>query len=552
MLVKAENIYMDVLRNNSERGIMSRHFNVEGSCMPEEHYMVPMGRRLDEIESLVDAGKYFTINRARQYGKTTTLQMLRLRLEKNYHVFFISLEGADRRIYADASAFCRFFCGLLYDNIVYGETQGIPDELAVTLEVMSMQEHAGLDFRALGNFIAKMCAQSDQPLVLMVDEADQAGNYEVFLDFLGMLRDKYLKRQNRPTFRSVILAGIYDIKNLKKNMQVKSTQAYNSPWNIAADFLVDMDFSPEDIMDMLKDYQQEHTQWQFDSKEIASLIYGYTSGYPYLVSRICKLLDERIAATEKWQGKNVWCEEGVVDAVKLLVKEPCTLFDDMRKKLDDYPKLRKIISDILFNGVQILFHSYNQILDIGLVFGFMKEQNEAAIVANRIFEMFFYNLFLSEQALESVTYQSSEADKQQFIGQDGLNAAIILQKFTEHFTDVYGDYDQEFLEENGRRMFLLYLKPIINGVGNYYIEAQTRNRLRTDIIIDYLGRRYVVELKIWRGAAYHEQGERQLLEYLDVYHLTEGYLLSFCFNKKKETGVKKVQFGSKTLFEAIV
>ncbi len=35
--------------------------------------MVNLSERLVEITKLVDAGKYFTINRARQYGKTTTL-----------------------------------------------------------------------------------------------------------------------------------------------------------------------------------------------------------------------------------------------------------------------------------------------------------------------------------------------------------------------------------------------------------------------------------------------------------------------------------------------
>lgn len=31
-----------------------------------------------------------------------------------------------------------------------------------------------------------------------------------------------------------------------------------------------------------------------DTVEMASVIYDYTSGYPYLVSRICKLMDERL------------------------------------------------------------------------------------------------------------------------------------------------------------------------------------------------------------------------------------------------------------------
>lgn len=33
---------------------------------------------------------------------------------------------------------------------------------------------------------------------------------------------------------------------------------------------------------------------------------------------------------------------------------------------------------------------------------------------------------------------------------------------------------------------MLYLKLIINGVGNYYLEAQTRDARRTDVIVDYL------------------------------------------------------------------
>lgn len=62
--------------------------------------------------------------------------------------------------------------------------------------------------------------------------------------------------------------------------------------------------------------------------------------------------------------------------------------------------------------------------------------------------------------------------------------------------DIYGANDEKFIEDHGRKLFLLYLKPIINGTGNYYIEAQTRDARRTDVIVDYLGEQFVVELKI--------------------------------------------------------
>ena len=96
------------------------------------------------------------------------------------------------------------------------------------------------------------------------------------------------------------------------------------------------------------------------------------------------------------------------------------------------------------------------------------------------------------------------------------------------------------------------MKPIINGTGNYYVEAQTRNEERTDVVVDYLGEQYVVELKIWRGNAYNEHGERQLLDYLEAYNLDKGYMLSFNFNRKKEIGLKEIQLDGKVLVEAVV
>ncbi len=98
----------------------------------------------------------------------------------------------------------------------------------------------------------------------------------------------------------------------------------------------------------------------------------------------------------------------------------------------------------------------------------------------------------------------------------------------------------------------MYLRPIINDTGNYYIESRTRNMERTDIIIDYRGEQMVVELKIWHGNSYHERGEQQRIHYLEHYHLNKGYMLSFNFNKNKEIGIKRRVFGDKVLIEAVV
>ena len=73
-----------------------KKFNVTGICIPKLHYMVDTTDIIDEIiRSYITCDAYFTINRARQYGKSTTLELLYHRLEKDYLVLDISFEAAE-------------------------------------------------------------------------------------------------------------------------------------------------------------------------------------------------------------------------------------------------------------------------------------------------------------------------------------------------------------------------------------------------------------------------------------------------------------------------
>ena len=65
---------------------MGKVFNITADCKPELHYMVNIDSRLKKIKELIDKGEYFAINRARQYGKTTTLRGLSRFLQKEYLV----------------------------------------------------------------------------------------------------------------------------------------------------------------------------------------------------------------------------------------------------------------------------------------------------------------------------------------------------------------------------------------------------------------------------------------------------------------------------------
>ena len=522
-----------------------RYFNTEGVCKPDIHYMVRLEERLGKIKRLyVDREKYFVINRGRQYGKTTTLKALAEYLKEDYVVISMDFQMMSTANFANEQIFVSKFIKQV-ENFLSRKRElqkDLDGDALHALMTMKADENISMDTMFEG--LSKICETSKKPIVLMIDEVDSASNNQVFIDFLAQLRGYYLDKENSPIFHSVILAGVYDIKNLKLKLRPSEEHQYNSPWNIAASFDVDMSFSAVQIADMLKEYESDH-HTGMDVPMTAEEIYQYTSGYPYLVSAICKILDETLP-------EKVWSKEGVTEAVNLLLKMNTPLFDSMVKQLDTYKNLRKMIEEAVYQGKRIPFAPTEKSINLGLMFGFLKEENGYVAVANRIFEMNLLNFFIAEEAVASDIFFYGQGNKNQFIKDSHLDMYLVLEKFVEYFHDIYNENDAEFVESYGRKFFLLYLKPIINGTGNYYIEAQTRDARRTDVVVDYLGEQFVVEMKIWHGNEYKERGERQLAEYLDYFHQKKGYMISFNFNKKKETGMKIITLRDKVIVEAVV
>ena len=114
--------------------------------------------------------------------------------------------------------------------------------------------------RSLGMKISNLCSQCEKQVVLMIDEVDKSSDNQIFLSLLGLIREKYLRWQQGKdvTFQSVILAGVHDVTTLKIKMHPGEESKYNSPWNIAADFTLDMSFSAEDIASMLREYSDDY------------------------------------------------------------------------------------------------------------------------------------------------------------------------------------------------------------------------------------------------------------------------------------------------------
>ncbi len=112
---------------------MGRRFNVTGTCIPEKHYMADTKEKLDKIVRLIEQDSYFTINRARQYGKM----------------------------------FVRRFCMRVAGALKLSDYKDEPKSLWTTFS-----EDENMD--TLKERIVTFCGQADREVLLLIDEVDKS------------------------------------------------------------------------------------------------------------------------------------------------------------------------------------------------------------------------------------------------------------------------------------------------------------------------------------------------------------------------------------------
>ena len=518
---------------------MIKEFNTTGSCNPAQHYMVDISRKLAKVEDFILRGKYFTINRARQFGKTTTLKALFRNLSEQYVVIPISFEGVGDLLFNKEESFCSKLKDIVETALKFSSWKEKAEVWRSVIRTASFDE--------LSDSITDFCMQLEKPVLLLVDEVDKSTDNQLFLNFLGMLRNKYLDRDVKgmnSTFHSVVLAGVYDVKNLKLKLRPDEERKYNSPWNIAADFDVDMTFHPDEIITMLNEYEADH-HTGMDKEFISNEIYKYTSGYPFLVSKICELIDRKL--------EKDWSERGVQEAVKVIENDDeSTLINSLTKNIENDAELKRFLKAIMLEDFTIEFNANVPVIKKCKLYSILKSgADNKAVVHNVVFERVLYNYFITEEKLRLMM---RDEQKSAYIQNGKLNMPYVIERFQSLIRNEYRNTDNKFMERQGRLLFLCFLKPIVNGTGFYYVEPETRDGGRMDLVVSFGGEEFVIELKIWRGEKYEVEGKVQLAEYLKTRNLSEGYLVTFSFlkNKTVQEEPEWVEHDGKRIYEAVI
>lgn len=517
---------------------MAKEFNYTGTCVPGQHYMVDTSDKLEQIIALIEKGNYFSLNRPRQYGKSTTMNLLELELEKRgYLPILISFEGIGDAVFESESRFCEIFLKLCAQILNYSEKE-LAEYLNNAREKVETLEN-------LSEVITDFVITAGKKVVLMIDEVDRSSNNQLFVSFIAMLRDKYLLRNRGKgaAFQSVILAGVHDVKTLKFKLRPEDERKYNSPWNIAIDFTIDLAFSAREIESMLKDFVHER-QVKMDIPHIAGLLSFYTSGYPFLVSKLCYIIDAYI---KEETTAHEWTDTDVEAAVKHILKESNTNFDSLIKNLENNHELYNLVYEIVITGEEKVYNSDNPQINMGLTYGIFKSNTSALKIHNRIYEQRIYN-YMSSKMETSLTTGGYNFRGQFILPGNRLDFKKVLLKFQEFMAEQYSKKDKDFLERNGRLIFLAFVKPIINGNGFDFKEVQISEEKRLDVVITYYQHKYVVELKKWCGPEAHRRGLDQLSDYLQKQGVDEGFLIIYDFRNKKGRQQKEFHSGDKKIF----
>ncbi|MEA2012309.1 MAG: AAA family ATPase [Verrucomicrobiota bacterium] len=509
-----------------------KRFNVTGLCLPEKHYMCDVSAKFARCKELIEDGSYYAINFPRQHGKTTMQYLLSEEFKKNddYLIISTSFEGIGDISFASEANLASSFLEVMAKSFYLSDPE-LADYLEKESEKIS-------NFKQLSRWLRKWIQSLNKKVVLIIDEVDKASNNQVFVSLLAMFRDKYLDTAKKQdiTFHSIVLLGVHDVKLLKLKLRPDEEQKLNSPWNIAVDMKVDFTFSVKEIEPMLANYAEEH-DFEMDISALSERIFYYTSGNPFLVSKICETIDYSMS-----KKTLPWDKNDIENAYKYLIEGDYTTtnFDDVDKNLENNDDLFSLVQSIAIDGKNYRFNISDPVIAKGKTFGILSKNIRGQCdISNKVYEFRIMDYMLSKQKTREAQLSLYATTK--FKENDELNISLILEKFQLFMKEHNSSKDNSFLEKNGRMLLMSFFRPIINGKGFMFKENVTSEDRKMDLVITYNDKRYVIELKIWYGEKYLSDGIEQLCEYLDSYDLDEGHMLIYNFNKNKKYEIKQVE-----------
>ncbi len=297
-----------------------RIFEKSGVVDPETSYYVFLENVVNsdnqDIKTMVDRGRYFSIFAPRQSGKTTFLEEICSQLHKDptYVVIMLSFQkykNLDKiQFYAQVEKKLYYQLLSRLKEVTCEKTEAVRKFL---------QYHHLIDHLSFSQLFEKLNQVLEfKKIIIFIDEFDGIPLIELE-NFLTALRDLYqeYKKVKQKALYSVGLAGIRNITKL--------VVGGVSPFNIA-DQVELPPFSLKNIRDLYGQYTQETNQ-PF-TEDAIKRVWEETRGQPWLVNRLGTILTVNV----KPGTTSPIDEQDVEKAMQILLKERNNHFDNLYEK----------------------------------------------------------------------------------------------------------------------------------------------------------------------------------------------------------------------------
>lgn len=469
--------------------------------------MLPAQARCEGLPELIEQEHYFIIHAARQSGKTTLLLDLAEQLNHSgdYYALYCSLEALQGVSEAEKAI------PLVIDSLQL-ELEFHPQLNGQTFDdILNTGKYSTLLMR----FLAYLRKSLDKPLVILFDEVDCLSN-GALLSFLRQLRNGYVNRHRMPFAESIALVGMRNIRDYKAKVRDDTeTLGSASPFNITKTSKTLRNFTQAEISELYA--QHTHATRQSFPPEVVEQVYLQTQGQPWLSNAIAYelTLDETVQITP----------QQVEQAIQTIIQRRDTHIDSLMERLKE-KRVQRVVEPMILGqatGYEWGDNDYDYVLNLGL----LREASGKLIPANPIY---------SEIIVRALTASSQmEMERRDYPPhipaylQDGkLNMRRLLEDFQAFWRQHSESWVARYQYQEAAPHLILhaFLYRVINSGGKITREMAAGNG-RLDLCLHYQGMNYPIELKIRYGEETYQEGQQQLLGYMDKLACVEGWLVVF-------------------------
>ncbi|MEM7533450.1 MAG: ATP-binding protein [Chloroflexota bacterium] len=489
---------------------MQREFNIFGPVYSHIHYHVERTEVKSAVHKKVENGRYFTLNAARQTGKTTIFREVIAELEATgeYFGILLSFEGlrghSQARFYEELTSILTDRNLPILKNLVNHENLPKPQSLA---------DHSGFMawIRQIGTILNRQG-------LLIIDEFDAAGA-ELAEPMLGAFRDMYLHRHEptRYVLQSIVLVGVRNIPALLGGTQ--------SPFNIADQYEVPY-FTHEETSALLNQHTDETGQ-PFMTETIDE-IYRESQGQPFLVNRLAQILTQDIVPNRSRSILPSHMGQAMVD----LLAENNTHFASITSKAMSHRT--RLLPILFYDEKRSNFREpvTQELLMYGILRKIRNQGVLTASIANPIYRKMLILTFSPSNGDVPAISPVHGSFRHRYIVDGVLNMDGLMDSFKrmmeEHGVQLLrSKQTYRPLEIGGQYLLLSYLTAALDSIGGYVALESINSAGEMDLVVVYLNARFIIETKVWYGKKRFEDGQAQLVGYLKAASLDKGYIVLF-------------------------